>query len=130
MVRDEVYRIGREALVNAFRHARASTVELEIHYAPKRLRLHVRDDGRGIDPEVATSGADGHWGLVGMRERAEKIGARFTIRSRLGAGTEIELSVPAQVAFDRKSTDPDRGWLARLLGKDRTAGRRDGTKNV
>jgi signal transduction histidine kinase/ligand-binding sensor domain-containing protein len=130
MVRDEVYRIGREALVNAFRHARAGIVELELDYAPNRLRLHVRDDGRGIDPEVASSGTDGHWGLAGMRERAEKIGAQFTIRSRQGAGTEIELTVPAKVAFDRQPTDRDGSWIARLLRKSRKAGRQDGTKNV
>ena len=129
MVRDEVYRIGREALVNAFRHAGAGSVELELDYAPNRLRLHVRDDGRGIDPHVASSGTDGHWGIAGMRERAEKIGARFAIRSREGAGTEIELTVPGKVAFDRKPGDRGRTWIARLLEKNRTARRRDGTEN-
>jgi signal transduction histidine kinase/ligand-binding sensor domain-containing protein len=129
MVRDEVYRIGREALVNAFRHAGARSVELELDYAPNRLRVHVRDDGRGIDPHVASSGTDGHWGIAGMRERAEKIGARFTIRSREGAGTEIELTVPGTVAFDRKPAGRDRTWIARRLGKNRKARRRDGTEN-
>ena len=130
LVRDEVYRIGREALVNAFRHARARSVDLELDYAPNRLRLHVRDDGHGIDPQVASSGTDGHWGIAGMRERAEKIGARITIRSRHGAGTEIELIVPAKVAFDRRATDAGRSWIARLLGSRRKAGRPDETKNV
>ena len=130
MVRDEVFRIGREALLNAFRHARARSVDLELDYAPNRLRLHVRDDGDGIDPQVASSGTDGHWGIAGMRERAEKIGARFTIRSRHGAGTEIELTVPAKVAFDRGATDGDRSWIARLLRKSRKAGRRDETRDV
>ncbi len=130
MVRDEVYRIGREALLNAFRHARARTVDLELDYAPNRLRLHVRDDGAGIDPQVASSGTDGHWGIAGMRERAEKIGARFTIRSRHGAGTEIELTVPAKVAFDRKVTDRHASWITRIVGKSRKASRRDETKDV
>jgi signal transduction histidine kinase/ligand-binding sensor domain-containing protein len=129
MVRDEVYRIGREALVNAFRHAGAESVELELDYAPNRLRVHVRDDGRGIDPDVASSGTDGHWGIAGMRERAEKIGARFTIRSRGGAGTEIELTVPGKVAFDRKPAGRDGPWIARLLRKNRKAPRPDGTEN-
>lgn len=130
MVRDEVYRIGREALLNAFRHARARTVDLELDYAPNRLRLHVRDDGAGINPQVASSGTDGHWGIAGMRERAEKIGARFTIRSRHGAGTEIELTVPAKVAFDRKVTDRHASWITRIVGKSRKASRRDETKDV
>ena len=77
LMRDEVYRIGREALVNAFRHSRATTVEVELEYAARHMRMLVRDDGVGIEPEVLKSGTDGHWGLSGMRERAERIGARF-----------------------------------------------------
>ena len=98
-LRDEVYRIGREALVNAFRHAEPKRVEIELDYAARSLRLSVRDDGRGIDPHIVQSGRDGHWGLAGMRERAEAIGATFTVRSRLNAGTEVELSVPGEVAY-------------------------------
>jgi len=89
----------------------------------------VRDDGRGIDPAVASSGTDGHWGIAGMRERAEKIGGRFTIRSRGGAGTEIELTVPGKVAFDRKPAGRHGPWIARLLGKTRKARRPHGTEN-
>jgi signal transduction histidine kinase len=63
----------------------------------------VRDDGRGIDPEVVRSGTDGHWGLAGMRERAESIGAGFKVRSRAAAGTEVELTVPGDVAFEQRS---------------------------
>jgi signal transduction histidine kinase len=99
VIRDEVYRIGREALVNAFRHARASLVEIEIEYAAGRLRVLVRDNGVGIDPHVLRFGRDGHWGLPGMRERSERIGARLKLWSRGGAGTEAELSVPGDVAF-------------------------------
>jgi signal transduction histidine kinase len=97
-----VYRIGREAVVNAFRHAEARKIELVLEYAPSGLRLVVRDDGRGIDASVLQSGTDGHWGLTGMRERADRIGARFKAWSRAGAGTEIELSVPARIAFTRE----------------------------
>ena len=98
-VREEVYRIGREALVNAFRHAKAGAIEVEVEFAHGHVRLLVRDDGVGIDPRVLESGREGHWGLPGMRERAERIGSRLRVWSREGAGTEIELSVPAGIAF-------------------------------
>jgi signal transduction histidine kinase/ligand-binding sensor domain-containing protein len=97
--RDDVYRIGREALVNAFRHSGATAIEIEIEYAPSELRLFVRDDGRGIDPQIARTGTAGHWGIAGMNERAARIGASLTIRSRAAAGTEIELRVPGRTAF-------------------------------
>jgi signal transduction histidine kinase/ligand-binding sensor domain-containing protein len=100
-VRDDVYRIGREGLVNAFRHSGAKAVEIEIEYAPSELRLFVRDDGRGIDPQIARTGATGHWGIAGMKERAARIGGSLTIRSRAAAGTEIELRVPGRAAFTR-----------------------------
>ncbi|HEX4320014.1 MAG TPA: two-component regulator propeller domain-containing protein [Acidobacteriaceae bacterium] len=98
-IRDDVYRIGREALVNAFVHAGANSIEIEVEYASRYLMLLVRDDGRGIDPQVLHSGVDGHWGLPGMRERSEGIGATLKLRSRVGAGTEVELTVPAAIAF-------------------------------
>ena len=99
MIRDEVYRIGREAVVNAFRHSNASRVELALEYGSRGLRVLVRDNGRGINGEVLKSGTDGHWGLPGMRERADRIGADFRVMSSAGSGTEVELSVPARVAF-------------------------------
>lgn len=102
VIRDEVYRIGREALVNAFRHSGAAAIEVEIEYAARALRLLVRDDGHGIDPQVLKAGRDGHWGLSGMRERAERMGARLKVWSRAGAGTEVELSVPNEIAFAGK----------------------------
>jgi signal transduction histidine kinase len=105
-IRDEVYRIGREALVNAFRHSGARSIEIELDYASANLRMLVRDDGCGIDPRVVRMGSDGHWGLVGMRERAESIGASFKVRSRAEAGTEVELTVPGRVAFDRDPKTP------------------------
>jgi signal transduction histidine kinase len=98
-IRDEVYRIGREALVNAFRHSRASSIEVELEYGAKRFRLAVRDNGCGIDPRMLHSGRDGHWGFAGMRERAEEVGARLKIWSRAAAGTELELTVPNRMAF-------------------------------
>jgi signal transduction histidine kinase len=114
LIRDEVYRIGHEALVNAFRHSHASSIEVEVEYLDRYLRLLVSDDGDGIDPKVLGSGREGHWGLSGMRERAEKIGAEFKVRSRVTAGTEVELSVPGHVAFTAQPSGRDSGRLARL----------------
>ncbi len=101
LVRDEVYRIGREALINAFLHAHSGEIEVAICYSPKVLSVRVLDDGRGIDPEVlASGGRSSHWGLRGMRERASKIRGHLDIRSRVDGGTEIELIVPGSVAYD------------------------------
>ncbi len=97
--RDEIYRIGREALINAFRHSRARHIEVEIRYHPSQFSVLVRDDGHGIDPKVLEEGRSDHWGLSGMRERAKKIGAHLRLASSPAAGTEVELSVPAQTVF-------------------------------
>lgn len=100
LVRDEAYRIGCEALINAFLHAHSREIEVEICYSPKELRMRIHDDGRGIDPQVlASGGKSSHWGLRGMRERADRIRGRLDIRSRAGGGTEIELIVPGSVAY-------------------------------
>jgi ligand-binding sensor domain-containing protein len=114
VVRDEVYRIGREAVVNAFVHAHASSVEVEVEYAGRYLRVLVRDDGVGIDPQVLHRGREGHWGLRGMRERSEGIGASLKLRSRIGAGTEIELTVPSAIAFEGKPGGPISRWISWL----------------
>jgi signal transduction histidine kinase len=98
IIRDEAYRIGREALVNAFHHSQANKIEVQIEYSTN-LRLVVRDDGAGIDQQVLESGKDGHWGLAGMRERAENIGARLKVWSRVNSGTEVELLIPGHIAF-------------------------------
>jgi signal transduction histidine kinase/ligand-binding sensor domain-containing protein len=101
MVRDEAYRIGREAVVNAFLHSHSRNIEVEICYSPKELRIRIQDDGCGIGSEViASAGKPSHWGLRGMTERANKIRARLNISSRVGMGTEIELRVPGTVAYD------------------------------
>jgi len=99
-IRDDVYRIGREALVNAFRHSGASNINLYMQYTGTHLRILIQDDGAGVDPQVLHSGRDGHWGLRGMHERAERIGARLRILSRAGGGTEIEIRIPNNVAFE------------------------------
>jgi len=99
-VRDDVYRIGREALVNALQHSGARSIELELEYAPNELRMLVNDDGCGIDPEHLETGKDGHWGLPGMRERAERIGGKLKVFSRRGSGTVVDLSIPGAIAFE------------------------------
>jgi signal transduction histidine kinase/ligand-binding sensor domain-containing protein len=100
VAREEIYWAGREALLNAFAHAGARAIEVEVIYADRELRVLVRDDGRGIDPEVMASGSrPGHWGLVGMRERTERHGAEFKIYSRADSGTEVQIQVPAAVAY-------------------------------
>src|SRR5271165_2923209 len=111
--RDEIHRIGREVLRNAFRHAHASRIEAEIRYDRGMFRLRIRDDGKGIDSSVLKQGSRrGHWGLPGMHERAKSIGGRLTIWSEPGAGTEAELTVPARIAYEKFSAS--NGWWARL----------------
>jgi signal transduction histidine kinase len=102
LIRDEAYHIGRELLVNAFRHSRANYIVVELEYAPRRLRIVVRDDGCGIDPQVLRAGREGHWGLPGMRERAQRVGASLRVWSRASAGTEVALSVPGSIAFESR----------------------------
>jgi len=116
LIRDEVYSIGREALMNAFRHSAATALEVEVEYATRHLRLLIRDNGCGIDPLILRSGRTGHWGLAGMRERAKRMNARINIWSRHAAGTEIELLVPGSAAFDIPSAviHPWREWLAKI----------------
>lgn len=121
IIRDEVYRIGREAIVNAFRHSQAKMIKVEVEYGARNLRILVRDDGRGIAPQVLRSGRDGHWGLSGMRERTERIGARLKVWSRDGRGTEIELLVPGNIAFKPKSSDRRPRWFAKLYQRDAKA---------
>jgi len=99
ILRDDIYRIAREALRNAFLHAQASKIEADIIYGARLLRLRIRDDGKGIDPKLLDAGRDGHWGLRGMRERADQIGARLDIWSESGAGTEVDLRVPGSIAY-------------------------------
>jgi signal transduction histidine kinase len=118
-VRDEVYRIGREALGNAFHHSSATTIEVEITYDRALLRVRVRDNGVGIDPQILDGGKPGHYGLTGMRERAQTVGGRLVIWSRSGAGTEIDLEIPAHVAYQNGSRNPGPRWAKRRLSTQR-----------
>jgi len=112
ILRDEVYRLVAEALRNAFCHAQARKIEVEIRYGEKEFRLQVRDNGRGIDPSVLSGdGREGHYGLHGMHERAKIAGGKLKVWSELNSGTEVELTIPALRAY----TQPPRSL--RLLPK-------------
>jgi signal transduction histidine kinase/ligand-binding sensor domain-containing protein len=102
-IADDIYRIAREALTNAYTHARAKTVEIEIAYDPEQFRVNIRDDGSGISQDVLQQGSKpNHFGLQGMRERARRAGGSLTIWSRDGVGTEIDLKIPARTAYSER----------------------------
>jgi len=111
IVRDDIHRIAREALRNAFHHAAAERIEAEITYGVRELRLRIRDDGKGIEPQHLSGGRAKHWGLAGMRERAVQIGAQLSLWSEVGAGTEVELRIPSTVAYNAPRS---RGRVFRL----------------
>jgi ligand-binding sensor domain-containing protein/signal transduction histidine kinase len=118
ILQDEVYRIAHELLRNAFHHAQARQIEAEIRYDDRLLRLRIRDDGRGIDSKVLHEGGRaGHWGLPGIRERAKRIGARLDLWSEAGAGTEVELTVPASVAYGTPRSGPGFKLFRNKVGK-------------
>ena len=106
----EIYRIASEAMRNAFRHARATRVEIEVRHDNGAVEVDVRDDGQGLPPAVQARGqVAGHWGLPGMRERAARLGARLTLSTHEGGGTQWRLQVPAHRVW------PQAGhWLRRL----------------
>jgi signal transduction histidine kinase/ligand-binding sensor domain-containing protein len=99
IIRDEVNRIACEAVRNAFLHAQAGRIEVEIRYDERQLRLRVHDDGKGMDGKVLEGGRAGHYGLPGMRERAKLVGGKLAVSSEPDSGTEIELTVPASAAY-------------------------------
>jgi ligand-binding sensor domain-containing protein/two-component sensor histidine kinase len=101
-LQDEIYRITREAVRNAFAHAAAANIEVEIRYDQAQLRVLVRDDGKGVDPKILEDGGrPGHWGISGMRERAQRIGAQLAFWSEVGAGTEVQLTVRSAIAYEK-----------------------------
>jgi signal transduction histidine kinase len=121
MLGDQVHRIIGEALRNAFRHAQARQIQVDIQYDNQQLRLQVKDDGKGIHPELLRGdGRAGHYGLDGMRERAKLAGGQLTVWTELDTGTKIELTIPATVAY---AISPRRFWWPeRLSGKGTKAG--------
>lgn len=115
ILRDEIYRIAGEALRNAFRHAHARHIEVEIRYDNQQFRLRVRDDGKGMDSAVLSGqGPGGHYGLPGMRERAKLIGGKLVVWSEVDSGTEVDLSIAAGTAY---ATAPKRSWLSKLVAR-------------
>jgi len=99
---NDVLQIGRQAIANAFRHAHAARIRVLLSYSQRDLRVSVQDNGCGMDERTITLGREGHHGIAGMRERAERIGATFTIRSSAGKGTEVDLCVPADLIYEGK----------------------------
>ena len=116
IVRDDIHRIAREALRNAFRHAQAEHIEAEVTYGAGEVRVRIRDDGKGIDPKHLSDGRAKHWGLTSMRERAVQIGAKLNLWSEVGVGTEVELRIPGSLAYGARG---DRGGLFRLRRQQR-----------
>jgi ligand-binding sensor domain-containing protein/signal transduction histidine kinase len=115
IVRDEVYRIAAEALRNAFRHAHATQIEVHLCYDERQLRLRVRDDGKGIDPQFLREDSQlGHYGIHGMRERAKLMDGTLAIWTAPLSGVEVELIIPASRAY-AAARATQRGWLARKL---------------
>ena len=110
LVRDEVYKIACESLRNAFRHAQAKRIEVQFRYAPGQFRLCVVDNGKGIDPTVLSAGGRaGHHGLPGLHERAQVAGGKLSVWSQLDSGTEIELTIPAHLAYTKSSRSVSAG---------------------
>ena len=98
-IQEQLFLLGREAIMNALRHSEATNSEVEIQYLRNLLRLCVRDNGCGIDPELVQKARDSRWGLYRMRDRADIIGARFGIWSKPGAGTVVRVEVTVEVAI-------------------------------
>lgn len=115
VVQEELQKIGREALFNAYRHAKASQIEVEINFGIFEFRIRVRDNGVGIDPAILRNGSiAGHFGLPGMRERVARIGGRLELWSRPGAGTEIEIRIPGAIAYRQSDKNVSSHWIRRL----------------
>jgi len=115
ILRDDIYRIAAEALRNAFRHSAARQVEVEIRYDLQQFRMRVRDDGKGIDQAILSGhGREGHFGLPGIRERANSVGGKLVVWSEPEAGTEVELRIPADTAYARAAKH---SWLSELLSR-------------
>jgi signal transduction histidine kinase len=100
LIRDDIYQVAREAFRNAYRHAQAKHIEAEVDYGEAAFTMRIRDDGAGIEPAVLERGRRaGHWGLQGMRERSQRAGGKLNVWSQQNAGTEIEVAIPARVAY-------------------------------
>ena len=112
---DEALHIGREAISNAVTHAHASRIDVELTYRSRDLTLRVSDNGKGMDANTLQSGRAGHWGLQGMRERARSLGAVLEVWSRPGAGTDIQLVMPAAAVYGRRHSEAHMTLTRRLM---------------
>ncbi len=119
LVAAEIGRIAGEALFNAARHAKARTVDLTLHFADHQLSLRISDDGVGLPGEIVAKGhKPGHFGLLGMRERAQRIGGALSVENRPGGGVEIIVKVPARLAYaDKGSAGSRLSAFLRLFGR-------------
>lgn len=111
---EEIYQIAREALSNACRHSGASEIKVEFNYASHNVNMKIADNGVGMEDVVRTSGKEGHWGLLGMRERAERIKATLSITSQPGLGTIIDVRIRSRFAYAGNR----RRFLSRFVGRD------------
>jgi signal transduction histidine kinase len=115
LVNDELYWIGRESLMNAVRHAQATQIVVELTYDNRELRLRCSDNGLGVDPEIVQAKYKaGHWGIIGMRERARALGCKLDFSSKPGVGTEIQVCVDARRAYAKGGGGVRSSWFARL----------------
>ena len=110
VIQDEILYIVKEALTNASRHSGADAIQCQISVEKSDLRISIRDNGRGAGPETLLVRREGHFGIVGMRERTKAIGGRFAISSKPGEGTVVDLYVPTRIAYNEK-----RSWIRNLI---------------
>jgi signal transduction histidine kinase len=99
MAGNDVMQVGRQAIANALHHAHARKIHVLLSYGERLLQIQVQDNGCGMDEQTLNSPRPGHYGIAGMKERAECMGGRLSIRSVVGEGTEVNLSVPADVVY-------------------------------
>lgn len=125
IVRDEIYRIGGEAIRNAYRHSQATELEVTLIY-DQGLTIRIADNGIGMEGGVDGAGKPGHFGLLGMQERACRIHAKLTMTSRLNSGTEVSLLVPGKVVFQEENHDR---WHRLLAGLNRLFSRKRRAKD-
>jgi signal transduction histidine kinase len=119
VVAEELFKVGREAISNAFRHAQAKSIQVELDYRDRDLKLLIRDNGVGIDQRLLIEGKKaGHWGLPGMRERVARLNGNIRFESRQAMGTTVEVKIPAYRAYRRKQFPLPR-WLSLVGDKDR-----------
>jgi signal transduction histidine kinase/ligand-binding sensor domain-containing protein len=119
VVADELLKVAREAISNAFRHAQAKSILVELDYRDRDLKLLIHDNGMGIDQRLLIDGKKaGHWGLPGMRERVARLHGNIRFESRQGMGTTVEVKIPANRAYRTKQYRLPR-WLSMIRNNDR-----------